>query len=318
MLKTFAQVHQLKAGLARIRGHLRFKGSAKALPGTLIALRGLGQRYDGDVFVSAVDHDISDGEWLTTVEFGLAPDWTTERPEVAAPAAGGRLPPMRGVQIGKVLKLDGDPTGAHRVQIELPLLEADTRGIWARLTQFHASNAFGAMFVPEVGDEVVVAFLGDDPSVPVVIGSLYSSQRQPPYVLEANNEIKAIVTRCNARIEINDEDKVITIRTHGNNTVVLSDKEQTIMLTDQNSNQVKLSPDGIMISSPKNISISAHGGIKVDAVGDISIRSQADVSTRGLNISCKADIGFSAEGSASAELSASGQTVVKGALVAIN
>ena len=111
---------------------------------------------------------------------------------------------------------------------------------------------------------------------------------------------------------------MITIKTSGNNTVVLSDKDQMIKVTDQSSNEVKLSPDGIMLSSPKDISISANGSIKVDAVGAISIQSQADVSTKGLNVSCKADVGFSAEGSASAQLSASGQTVVKGALVMIN
>jgi uncharacterized protein involved in type VI secretion and phage assembly len=317
-LKTFGEAHQLKAGLTRIRGHLRFQGSAKALPGTLIDLKGLGKRYDGKVFVGAVEHEITNGDWLTKVEFGLAPHWITERPDVATPGAGGWLPAIHGLQVGKVLKLDGDPIGEHRVQIELPLLEAEIPGIWARLTQFHASNAFGAMFVPEVGDEVVVAYLGDDPSVPIVIGSLYSSQRPPPYALEAENKVKAVVTRCKARIEINDEDKVITIKTPGNNTVVLSDKDQMIKVTDQSSNEVKLSPDGIMLSSPKDISISANGSIKVDAVGAISIQSQADVSTKGLNVSCKADVGFSAEGSASAQLSASGQTVVKGALVMIN
>ncbi len=246
---------------------MRFQGSAKALPGTLISLKGLGKRYDGKVFVGAVVHEVADGNWLTEVEFGLAPQWLTERPDVATPAAGGWLPAMHGLQIGMVLKLDGDPAGENRVQIELPLLEADTPGIWARLMQFYASAGFGAMLVPEVGDEVVVAYLGDDPSAPVILGSLYSSKRQPPYALEAENKIKALVTRCMARIEINDEDKVVTIKTPANNTVVLSDKDKSIKVSDQTSNEIKLSPDGIAISSPKDISISAKGSIKIDAVG---------------------------------------------------
>lgn len=317
-LGTWGKAHQLKAGLARIRGRLRFQGSAKALPGKQISLKGLGERYDGTLFVAAIEHEITDGNWLTEVEFGMAPGWFTERSDVASPVAGGWLPAMHGLHIGKVLKLDADPAGEHRVQIELPLLQADTPGVWARLMQFHASSGFGAMFVPEIGDEVVVAFLGDDPTAPVVIGSLYSSQRQPPYALEAENKTKAVVTRCMARIEVNDEDKVITITTPGKNTVVLSDKDKMIKVTDQSSNEIKLSTDGISISSPKDITISAKGGIKIDAVSAISIQSQADVSAQGLNVSCKANVGFSAEGSATAQLSASGQTVVKGALVMIN
>ena len=73
-----------------------------------------------------------------------------------------------------------------------------------------------------------------------------------------------------------------------------------------------------MLDSPKDISISAKGKITLDAVGQISISSKADVKTAGMNINNTAQVGFVAKGSASAELSASGQTTVKGAVVMIN
>lgn len=317
-LDGWGAAQQRKSGLARIRGRMKFQGSALARPGTLIELDGMGSRYNGKVFVGAVTHELEDGNWITEAEFGLAPDWFTERRDLVAPPAAGWLPGAEGLQIGKVLKLEGDPEGLSRVQIELPVMQAETRGVWARLLQFHASSGFGAFFLPEIGDEVVVAHFNNDPSHPVVLGSLYSSQRKPPYVLEDKNNTKAIVTRCMARIEINDEDKVITVTTPAKNKVVLSDKDKSILVQDQNNNKVELNPSGITIDSPKDIKISAQGTISIDAVGKIGITSQADVATKGLNVECSANVAFTAKGNASAELSASGQTTVRGALVMIN
>jgi len=318
LLDSWAKAVQLKAGLARVRGRMSFQGSAAALPGSLITLAGVGSRFNGDVFVSAVQHEMVDGNWISEAEFGLDPNWHVERPDVVAPLASGQLPGVSGLQIGVVMKLDEDPAGESRIQIKLPSLSNATEGIWARLLQFHASNSFGAFFLPEVGDEVLVGYLNADPSCPVVLGSLYSSKQLSPYALEAANNTKAIVTRCKHKIEFNEEDKIITVTTPANNKLVLDDKDKSILLQDQNGNSVKLSESGIALDSPKDIKLTAKGGITLDAVNAISITSKADVKAAGLNISCEAQVGFTGKGSATAELSASGQTTVKGALVMIN
>ena len=317
-LTEWAKAQQLKSGLSRIRGRMKFQGSAKAKVGGLIELEGVGKRFSGKVFVSAVTHEIRDGDWVTEAQFGLSPQWFTERPDVGAPPAAGLSPAVEGLQTGVVMKLDGDPAGEQRVQVSVPVMQAETEGVWARLLQFHGSNGFGAFFVPEVGDEVVLGYFNNDPSHPVILGSLYSSKQVPSYALAAENNTKAIVTRCKSKIEFNEEDKTITVTTPGNNKIVLSDKDKSILLQDQNDNKVELSPSGIALSSPKDISLTAKGGITLDAVGAIGITSKADVKSAGLNIACEAQVGFTAKGNASAELSAAGQTVVKGAMVMIN
>lgn len=317
-LASWAKAQQLKAGLARVRGRVRFQGSALAQVGALIEVVGVGSRFSGPVLATGVRHEIVDGNWFTEVDFGLAPDWFTERTDVVAPAAAGLLPGVHGLQVGVVAKLEEDPAGEHRVQVKVPVLQAETEGVWARLMQPHASNGFGSFLLPEVGDEVVLGYFANDPSHPVVLGSLYSSSRKPPYTLEAANDTKAWVTRCLARIEINDKDKVITVLTPGKNQIVLSDKDQSITVLDQHQNKVSLTSSGIELNSPKDIVLKASGGIQLTATAAISISSQADVKTSGMNVQSEAQIGFSAKGNATAELSASGQTVVKGALVMIN
>ncbi len=318
ILTQWAKAQQVKSGLARVRGQLSFQGSAKAQVGGLIELKGVGNRFNGTVFVTGLRHHIEDGAWTTEAEFGLDPDWFCSRGDVPAPAAGALLPPVTGLQVGVVMKLDADPAGEHRIQVKVPMLQAETEGVWARLMQGHASSGFGTFLLPEVDDEVVLGYFASDPSHPVVLGSLYSSSRQPPYDLAAPNDTKALVTRCKHKLEFDEKDKIITLTTPGGNRVVLSDKDKSILLEDENGNTVKLSPSGIALDSPKDISLTAKGGISLDAVGTISLAAKADVKASGLNVSCEAQIGFTGKGSATAELSAAGQTVVKGALVMIN
>lgn len=317
-LDTWAKALQVKAGLARIRGKMSFQGSAQAKVGALIKLVGVGARFSGDVFVGAVTHEIEVGQWITTAEFGLSPTWFTEQHDVMAPPAAGLLPGIGGLHVGKVTKLDEDPDGQQRVQVSIPVLGSAAQPVWARLLQFYASNAFGAFFVPELADEVVLGFFDNDPTHPVILGSLYSSNRAPPYTLTAENNTKAIVTRCKAKIEFDDENKVITVMTPAKNKVVLSDQDKSILLLDQNNNRAELNPSGITLDSPKDIKVKANGTITLDAVGTISITSQADVKSAGLNVVCEGQVGFTGKGSATAELSASGETVVRGAMVMIN
>ena len=317
-LDSWAKAAQVKAGLARIRGRMKFQGSAKSKVGGLITIKGVGARYSGDVFVGAVRHEIVDGNWITEAEFGVAPEWFAERTDIVAPLAAGLLPGVEGLQIGVVMALDGDPEGLHRLKVSTPVMRITTDGVWARLAQFYASDGAGVFFMPEVGDEVILGYLNNDPSSPIILGSMYSSRRNPPSALVAENNVKAIVTRSKLRIEFDDDDKVITVTTPGSNKLIFSDKGQSIRVQDQNNNRLELSPEGITLDSPKDIKISAKGTMTLDANGAINITSNADIKSVGLNVSCEGQVGFVGKGSATAELSATGTATVKGAIVMIN
>ncbi|MFT5321958.1 MAG: Rhs element Vgr protein [Pseudohongiellaceae bacterium] len=317
-LKDWAKSQQVKSGLARITGKMKFQGTAKAKPGTMIQLSGVGDRFNGKVYVSAVRHEIEDGNWFCEVSFGLSPDWFAEKRDIISPPASGLLPGVEGLHIGVVTKLDEDPEKQHKIKVTVPVLQAKTEGVWARLSNYYASSGFGEFFIPEIGDEVILGYLNNDPGHPVILGSLYSSKHKPPYALTTDNFIKAIVTRSGLKVEFDDENKVITIVTPGKNEIVISDKEKSILVQDQTNNKVELKSSGITLDSPKDITINAKGKISLDAVGEISISSKADIKASGLNIEHDAKVGMTAKGGASAELSAGGNTTVKGAMVMIN
>lgn len=317
-LKAWTDAQQLKSGLSRIRGRMKFQGSAKVKPGDLVELAGAGDRFNGAVFVGKVSHTISQGDWLTTVSFGMSPNWFAEAKDIQAPDAGGLLPGITGLQIGVVVQINDDPGGQYRVKVNVPVLQADTQGIWARLSSPYASEDIGSFFFPEIGDEVVLGYFNNDPSHPVILGSLYSSKRKPSYALEAGNNRKALITRSKMKIEFDEEKKIITIATAGGNEAVLSDDGKSISLTDQNNNTVTLDNNGISLDSPKDVTIKATGRITLSATDQIGITSNADLKLSGLNIENNANVGFTAKGNATAEVSASGQTTVKGAMVMIN
>jgi len=316
-LDAWAKAQQLKAGLARIQGRMRFQGSALAAPGSVIELQGVGDRFNGNVFVTGVEHRLTDGRWTTDVDFGAPPKWFAERTDVVAPPASGWVPGIEGLQIGVVQKLDASPNGEPMIQVSLPVLDADP-GVWARLASAHATDKAGVFFIPEVNDEVVVGFLANDPANPVVLGSLHSSKRAAPYDLTAENTTKAFVTPQKLKIEFDDKDKVVSVLTPGGNSVVLSDKDKSITLKDQNGNSVELGSSGIVLNSASDVSIKATGKVAIQATGNVEVKATADFTAEGLNISQKANAGFTAQGGATAELSASGQTTVKGAMVMIN
>lgn len=317
-LKQWADGQALKAGLARYQGSISFYGSAKVKPGCLIELKGLGKRFNGNLFVGSVTHTIEDNEWMTEAGAGVPAMNITDEPDVVSPTASGFLPGLQGLHTAVVKKLDGDPQQEYRIQVELPWLDGKSKLLWARLTSLYATNGMSTFFLPEPGDEVLVGFMNQDPTHPVVLGSLYGAKHKPPFEFEAKNNTKAIVTREQLRIEFDEEKKVITVATPGKNTLEISDDGKSITLTDQHKNEIKMDSGGISLSSAKDITLKAKGNIALDATMKLSGTAKQDASLEGLNVKVQAKMGATVKGNATAELSASGQTTIKGVMVMIN
>lgn len=318
-IKNWASALLLKSRLAKITGTVTFFGNALPKLNTLVKLAGFGARFNGTPMVTSIRHEVRAGLWQTTLGFGLQPEWYHAQRAVNAPPAGGLLPAVQGLQPGVVLKISDDPDGLYRIKVDAPLLLGSGDGIWARLIQFYATAGKGSFFLPEVGDEVILGFFDGDPRFPVIIGSVYSSKNKPQYAPDPKNSIKAIVTKNDLKIELDDENMALTISTPAGNQFVLSDKDKTIRVKDQSGNKIEMTSSGISMSSIKDVSIDAKGKITLSAVQDISIAaSGGNVSVEGLNVEAKAQMEASVQGTASAEIKSTGVTTVKGSMVMIN
>jgi len=316
-LAAWSSARLLRAKLARLRGRVRFQGSALAKVGGVLALDGVGARFNGNVFISGVQHAIRNGQWLTTVEFGLAPDAFADQPSAAGPSAAGQLAPARGLHTGVVTQIHEDPDGQFRVQVKLPLV-GDEAKMWARLNTWYATSSAGAFFYPEVGDEVIVGFMNEDPRFPVILGSVHSSKFSPPKTPDDKNTSKALVTKSKMELSFDDTDKVIVLQTPGKHVVTLTDKDKKVTIVDSAGNAITMSSDGVTIESKSNLTLKASGDISLEATGNVKMKATANASLEGLQVDVKAQTAASVQGQASAELKSSGMLTVQGSLVKIN
>lgn len=301
-LKSWGSAQLMKSYLAKIVGRAKFCAVPILKVGDLINLSGVGDRFNGKGYVTAVRQSQNEGEFYTDVQFGKSPDWFYQDYETQDKAASGLLPGIKGLQIGKVTQLENDPAGEFRVLVRFPLIDSESPGVWARLATMDAGNERGFVFRPEIGDEVIVGFVNDDPRHPVILGQLHSSANPSPLVAQDDNHEKGLVTRSKMKIHFNDEKKILTIETPAGNKVMLNEDAGEILMEDQNSNKITMDSSGISLESSGDIVLKASGDIKVD----------------GINIQNSAQAEFKAEGSAGIEVSSSGIATLKGSLVKIN
>jgi len=320
LLKSWADAKLLKTRLACLTGSATFIGSSRVMPNSIVEIKGIGDRFSGKAYISAVTHHIDDGIWTTKIRIGMDEEWFASKAGVNSMPASGLSPQVGGLMIGKVKQLDQDPLNENRILVVLPMMQDDNNAIWVRIATYYATNKKGNFFIPEIDDEVVIGFLNSDPNSPIILGSLYSSKIPPPYELTADNFTKAIVTKNDCKIEFDDDKKIITIQTPGENEIVISDDAKGITAKDQNKNTITTNADGISIKdSNSNEIVMSAAGIEIKSSSDIKLSTSAgDVTIAGLNITNTAQVAIKSSGQASAEISASGQTTIKGAMVMIN
>ena len=303
-LQAWANAGWQKSRLAKIRGRVTFDGYAGIRPGQLIVLKGLGERFNGKVFVSAIRHELAKGGWVTTAQFGIKNEWFSE--QFSPPlTSGSLLPGIHGLHTAAVVQIEKDPDGEDRVLVRIPMVNIKTDGIWARVATLDAGKQRGSFFRPEVGDEVVVGFINNDPRQAVILGMLNSSKLPAAIQAEKSNKVKGFFFANKMKLLFNEEDKSMTYESPAGNKIIATEKQgdEGITLQDQNGSKIILNKDGITLESAKKIMFKASSG---------------DIEVEGINIKQKAQAEFKAEGSAGVEVSSSAIAKLKGSLVQIN
>jgi uncharacterized protein involved in type VI secretion and phage assembly len=164
-----------------------------------------------------------------------------------------------------------DPDGQGRVQVSLPFVnpaEGPAAAAWARLATFMAGNNRGSWFIPEVNDEVLVAFLAGDPRHPVVIGALWNGEDSPPESMDTENNLRSITSRSGHRLLFDDS--------AGGEKVVLETKGgHRLVLDDAAGGTVTVSHSG-----GATITVDAAGTVSVSALSKVAITAPAGMTIR--------------------------------------
>lgn len=191
----------------------------------------------------------------------------------AATGWGGR---WLGVMPAVVASIE-DPDGQGRIQIRLPWAP-DAGGsqgyeLWARMATLFAGNDRGSWFMPEVDDEVLVAFEMGDPRRPYVLGGLWNGHDSPPQGASRQNNIKQIKSRNGVAITIDDSQgqEQLKLETPGGQVITLKDGPGAVTIEDSNGNSILLETAGITITASAKVTVNAAqvnvsaGMVKVDA-----------------------------------------------------
>ncbi len=250
-----------------IRGSISIPGNGAIRPGEVLQLDGLSSHFNGKMLISGVRHrlDPSMG-WVTDIQMGRKDQDFLMTPDVNSLPAGGMLPPIHGLQLGKVVDIEDDPEGEFRVKVKILALGEEAEPVWARVMSPDAGSGRGVFFRPELDDEVVLSFINNDPRHPVIMGSVYSSAQVPPVEsgqINADNFHKGIFTKTGLKIAFDDETKSILMATEDGNSITLNSDEGMIEIVDANGNEFKLNSDGISLLSAADIKIEASGKVVI-------------------------------------------------------
>jgi uncharacterized protein involved in type VI secretion and phage assembly len=157
-----------------------------------------------------------------------------------------------------------DPDGQGRVKVKLPWcpdLDGAAYEAWARLATLMGGSDRGTWFVPEVEDEVLVAFEAGDPRRPYVLGALWNGSDAPPQAMDGagHNYKKVIRSRNGVQVTLDDTDgsEQLVLETPGGQSVTLADGPGTITVADANGNSVKLDSSGITVNAAAQVVVNA-------------------------------------------------------------
>jgi uncharacterized protein involved in type VI secretion and phage assembly len=279
--------------VARGRGYV----DSTIKPGVTITVNDAGPA-SGDYLVTEVEHIYDRHGFLTKFVSG------SRRPAGLVDMLGRDAPDpgfvMPGLVVGVVTD-NNDPDTAGRVKVRYTGVGAPVESPWARVVTLGGGAARGAVFNPEVNDEVLVGFEHGDTRRPVVIGGLFSKQNTLPtgnaYVAEGKVNYRRIASRKNHIVEFADGEQPT--------------QQHILLQLGTATHKLRLGADrcDLEVAEGKGLTIKA-GSAKFD------ISSSGDVTIEGNNITIKGTMGVTVQAGTTATLKGDVDAVVQGALEA--
>lgn len=157
-----------------------------------------------------------------------------------------------------------DPDGQGRVKVTLPWspdANSSQYAVWARLATTMAGNNRGTWLIPDVNDEVLLAFEAGDVRRPYVVGALWNGSDSPPDSMDGagNNYRKVIRSRNGVKITLNDQNgqEELILETPGGQKVTLKDGPGSVEIDDSNGNSIKLESAGITVTASAQVNVKA-------------------------------------------------------------
>jgi uncharacterized protein involved in type VI secretion and phage assembly len=189
-----------------------------------------------------------------------------------------------GVVVGVVTD-NQDPDKLGRVKVSFPWLKEKAESDWARVASPMAGNDRGLVFIPEVKDEVLVAFQQGDVRAPYVIGALWNGVDK--FIKEKdgddNNNLRIIKSRSNHLIVLDDtsgSEKIQIIDSKGKNTITIDSQKNKITIQGEGDIELKAS-NGKIILDAQSVEIKSSAETKVEAGSTMDVKASSTMTIKG-------------------------------------
>lgn len=249
----------------RVGDVVSIKEPSFSLTGNL--LDGLQEQNFGNYIVTDIVHICDEsGNYHNT--FDAVPEGVT-----SPPYGNVHSFPTAEAQPATVIS-NNDPEGLGRVQVAFAWQsDSGSNTPWIRMTNPHTGGNKGFYFVPEVGEEVLVAFEGGNAEKPFVLGAMYNGSGKSGYA-EESNKIKAIHTRSGHIIKFT-EDESILITDKSGNQMLFDTVGSSIIITAPET--VTVNARNILLNAQENITLTAGNTISSTAAKDIVQSASGDI-----------------------------------------
>ena len=292
-----AVADEIASSFSEIEGQAR--GNARLRAGAAVHLGLLGEPFDGSYVLTSTRHtyDADDG-YLTGFVVSGRQDRSTLRL-----AGGGHGPDDRVAGVVPAIVDDvADPRSLCRVRLRFPWMDDRYVSDWCRVAQAGAGSHRGMVVMPEVGDEVLVAFEQGDMRRPYVVGGLYSAEDPPEFggqgLLDPAKKTidrRLFTSRKGHRLVFVDADR-------GSGVTVATGDGKLVITLDQSAGK---------------ISVASAGSVEVAAKGDVSVEAGGTLQLKGMTVKIEARTSLAAKG-ADVSLEAQGPVQVKGQPLRLN
>jgi uncharacterized protein involved in type VI secretion and phage assembly len=180
-----------------------------------------------------------------------------------------------------------DPDKLGRVKLRFPWLSASEESHWARLAVPMAGKDRGSYFLPEVDDEVLVAFEHGDLRFPYVLGALWNGKDAPPADNgDGKNNLRLIKSRSGHVIKLNDEDGKETIEIvdkSGKNSIVIDTAKNTLTITTDKDITLAAAQGTIKLDAQK-IELKSSADTKIEAGAGMDVKASATLNVKGATV----------------------------------
>ena len=324
--KTLAAGMDERSQAAMLTGRGEVDVRSELVPGARIKLEEVKTEWNGTYYVTAAEHVFGVNKPFVTrfTLGGLEPATLVDL--LGQPQPGTRERLASGLAIGVVTD-NKDPDGLNRVKVRLPILSDDNESWWTRLVSAGAGSDRGWAIVPEVNDEVVVAFAHGDINQPYVIGGLWSKKNLPPdvpgMISDSAVHSRTFVSRKGHRLEFHDDQgdgkDFIELKLKNATTKLYLGEDKIELYSADKAIQVKTGDATIDLTKTGDVKIKAKN-IELHATTKLELKTDSGdiLLTSGANMKANAKMKAEVEGKAGVAMKSSAIAEVKGSMVKLN